>query len=637
MSTKTNFKRVALVAVVALGAGVLATSPATAAAPDNNAVGTGNVATGAGVLNIATNPSITGDALTIVTTIANQTSVGLLANSTTQSTSSLTSTATMRADGEIVFYYTGATQDAATSFVVSGATISDSTITATTAIKNLNAARTKLVAADITVPLVASFAVTPNAGVTSFTVEAYDAAATSIGTATQAGDAGIQLAAIQAGSVSTGTLMQRYLVTVATTSASGVYSADDSYVQVQENTASVLAAPDTNADEVIASATASYPTASPSMIGNSSGVGYVSFNLLDAYGVSLSGKGALVVSATNGAGVSLGANDAAYNAATSVTLLTAVSNYASGSVTVARPAAMAGKGFSTTVTISWNGAVVGTKSLTFLGEVASLVATPRRIGSTKAGVSNADSFRVTYADSAGNALIGLAAPVAATTAISSTTTSVVGASVVTPATATTAALGTLTCTAGASDYIAGGTANLQLQHVNTLSGTIVKSNVFAASCQGNAYSYTAGFDKTTYTPGSIATLTITFKDRDGDLANGFDVVGTTASLIAIVGGPSATAVTIPADQDKPDSGTGLAGTKTYQFIVGATEGDFQAVVSVPVVNGRGNSAQTNQTVAYSVKASSSSVSMADVLKAIVSLIASINKQIAALQKALLKK
>jgi hypothetical protein len=298
---------------------------------------------------------------------------------------------------------------------------------------------------------------------------------------------------------------------------------------------------------------------------------------------------------------------------------------------------MAGKGFSTTVTISWNGAVVATKALTFLGEVASLVATPRRIGSTKAGVSNADSFRVTYADSAGNALIGLAAPVAATTAISSTTTSVVGASVPTAPTATSAALGTLTCTAGASDYIAGGTANLQLQHVNTLSGTIVKSNVFAASCQGNAYSYTAGFDKTTYTPGSIATLTITFKDRDGDLANGFDVVGTTASLIAIVGGPSATAVTIPADLDKPDSGTGLAGTKTYQFIVGATEGDFQAVVSVPVVNGRGNSAQTNQTVAYSVKASSSSVSMADVLKAIVSLIASINKQIAALQKALLKK
>ena len=116
-----------------------------------------------------------------------------------------------------------------------------------------------------------------------------------------------------------------------------------------------------------------------------------------------------------------------------------------------------------------------------------------------------------------------------------------------------------------------------------------------------------------------------------------DPVGTTASLIVIAGAPSAAAVTIPADGDKPDSGTGLAGTKTYQFIVGSTEGDFQAVVSVPLVNARNTSSQANQTVAYSVKASSSGVTNADVLKAIVSLIASINKQIAALQKALLKR
>ena len=43
------------------------------------------------------------------------------------------------------------------------------------------------------------------------------------------------------------------------------------------------------------------------------------------------------------------------------------------------------------------------------------------------------------------------------------------------------------------------------------------------------------------------------------------------------------------------------------------------------------------TVPYSIKGSSTAVTNADVLKAIVSLIASINKQIAALQKALLKK
>jgi hypothetical protein len=619
MSTKTLRKRIALVAVVALGAGVLATSPATATAPDNNAVGSANVATGAGILNIATNPSVIGDAVTSVT-IVDQRSLGLLANSTTQTTSSLTSTATMRADGEIVFYYTGATQDAATSFVVSGATISDSTITATTGIKNLNATRTKLVAADITVPLVASIAVTPNAGVTSFTVEAYDAAATTIGTATQAGDAGIQLAAIQAGTVATGTLKQRYVVTVATTSASGVYSAADSLINTDLNGSGAA----TGIDETDAN-----------IIANSVGAGFINVELMDAYGVSLTGKGALIITATNGAGVSY--NDAGGSSVP--TNLTAVSNDTTGTITVARPTAMANKGYTSTVSINWNGTVVASKSFTFLGEVASMVVTPRRIAATKSGVSNLDTFRVTYADSAGNALItDTHAPKANTSVVTSTVTTVVtGATVTTAPTATSAGIGTLACAAGASDYIAGGTAQLQLQHLNSLSGTTVKSNVWTASCQGNAYSYTAGFDKTTYTPGSIATLTITFKDRDGDLANGMDPVGTTASLIVIAGAPSAAAVTIPADGDKPDSGTGLAGTKTYQFIVGSTEGDFQAVVSVPLVNARNTSSQANQTVAYSVKASSSGVTNADVLKAIVSLIASINKQIAALQKALLKK
>ena len=64
------------------------------------------------------------------------------------------------------------------------------------------------------------------------------------------------------------------------------------------------------------------------------------------------------------------------------------------------------------------------------------------------------------------------------------------------------------------------------------------------------------------------------------------------------------------------------------------EGDFAAVVSVPDVNGVNGK---NQTASYKVAASSSAVSNADVLKAIVSLIASINKQIAALQKALLRR
>jgi hypothetical protein len=47
--------------------------------------------------------------------------------------------------------------------------------------------------------------------------------------------------------------------------------------------------------------------------------------------------------------------------------------------------------------------------------------------------------------------------------------------------------------------------------------------------------------------------------------------------------------------------------------------------------------QGKVTVAYKIAAATSATSNADVLKAIVSLIASINKQIAALQKALLRR
>ena len=79
----------------------------------------------------------------------------------------------------------------------------------------------------------------------------------------------------------------------------------------------------------------------------------------------------------------------------------------------------------------------------------------------------------------------------------------------------------------------------------------------------------------------------------------------------------------------------MQGIKTFQFVVGSDEGDFQAVVGVPDVSAR--SGQANLAVAYKVAKTTAGTTNEDVLKAIVSLIASINKQIAALQKALLRR
>jgi hypothetical protein len=603
MSNKTIFKRISLVAITALGAGVLATSPASAT--DNNTTGGAFVSPASNVMNIAVTPSNTGSALASITAA---TSVGLLANSTTMGTG-LTQTATLLSTGTLGVYGQSAAGDAV-SFVVTGGTIASAAATDTLVFFNsgMTAVTSQEDASNAVTAL--SITVKPSSGATSMRVEMY--------TTTVSEDVATSQS-IASGATSRGTLKGAVNVTIAASSASGAFSAADSLINVDADGSGAATGIDETGANVIA---------------NSATGGFINIDLLDAYGVSLNGLGALVVTATNGAGVRYNAS----GGSSTPLNLTDVSNDTVGTVTVARPSAMAGKGFSTTVTISWNGAVVATKSFTFLGEVASMVVTPRRIGlATITNTTvNADAFRVTYADSAGNALTSTNAPLANTTVIATTlTTAVIGAAITAAPTVTgDAAKGSLTCAAVTTRYYGGGTASLQLQHVNSSSGTIVKSNVFAASCQAEAYTYTAGFDKTTYTPGSIATLTITFKDRDGDLVNGYDIVGTTASLIAITGGPSATAVAIPADQDKPDSGTGLAGTKVYQFIVGSTEGDFQAVVSVPVVNSR-NSSWTNQTVAYSVKASTSTVSNADVLKSIVALIASINKQIQALQKLIL--
>ena len=621
MSNKTIFKRISLVAITALGAGVLSITPASA--DDNAAVAGNNATAAAGLLNVATQAATLGDGVTDATP-SNNRSLGLLANSTTLGQGSLTSTATMSSTGEIVFYTVTPAESVTDGIVVievSGGAISEHTGDEPTHV-NVNQTNTLIVIGedddggdDYAV------GITPNAGSTTMTVSMYTTALTAAQDTTGGLMATVR-ASIIAGTTSKGTLAQRYLVTVAATSASGVISVGDSYIAGATSTTAADGG-ETNVDATdslkIASQTAPYA--------------YININLRDAYDVSLDGgKGALVITGTNGAGIAYKDDGTAASSASDFNLTQVSNTSAAGKITVTKPAAAANKAFSTTVSISWNGVVVGTKTVTFLGEVASMVVTPRRVGAL--GATSTDAFRVTYADSAGNSLTGLGT--VTTTVVGATTNSIVtGAAIGTQGTSTDAAKGSITCAAGSSAYLGGGSAQLQMQFVNTASGTTVKSNVFTASCQGNAYTYTASWDKASYTPGSVATLTLTFKDRDGDLANGYDTVAA-SNLITITGGPSTTAVTIPATTDKPDGGTGLQGIKTYQFAVGTTEGDFVAVVTAADISSR-NSSQANATAAYSVKSATSSVSNADVLKSIVALIASINKQIQALQKLILKR
>jgi hypothetical protein len=267
-----------------------------------------------------------------------------------------------------------------------------------------------------------------------------------------------------------------------------------------------------------------------------------------------------------------------------------------------------------------------------VGEVASITASAPVIART--GTTSTTAFRTAFADDKGNALYPQSGVIAVATTLNSFVTGIDANA--TPPNATTAAKGkgSVTCSgASAGSYLADGSASLQLQYTNTSSGTVIKSNVWKQTCAGDAYTYKASLDKAVYTPGSVATLTVTGRTAAGNLANAYDPISETgaATMLAVTG--LGTSVTAPADGDVLDTADGV---KTYQFVVGATEGTYTAVLTVPVITAL-NSDQGNTSLAYEIKSGTSTVTNAEVLKSIVALIASINKQIQALQKLILKR
>jgi hypothetical protein len=602
MSTKTLRKRIALVAVVALGAGVLATAPANAT--NNAATGAANAGSAANLLNIATRL----DAGAVVsTTVADNRSVGLLNNSTTLDAQSLTSTATLLSTGTAVFYTTGVT-DLNSTVVVSGGTITSTASTGSVAAK---ADATQVSAVLENAALVLSFAVKPNAGATTVSVELYKNA--SLADPVDAAGSLARASAINNGTVSAGSLIQKYIITIASANTVGQLSAADSLCNLGTSTSAAAATTDATGAGVIA---------------NRSN-GYVDINLRDAFEGALTG--AVIIEATGGAGIAYNGDYTATSAASDFNLVQ-VSTDADGKIDIARPAALVDKSFSTTVTVKFNGVVACTKAIRFQGEVATITVNEPYIGRT--GATNTVAFRTAFKDNGGFPVY----PQTGVTAVSSTLNQYITSvdANATPPNATTGlrGKGSVTCAGTAGSYLDAGSANLQLQYINTSSGTTVKSNVWKHSCAGDPYSFTASLDKASYAPGSVAKVTITFKDAAGNLANNYAdaSTGTTTSALSITG--LGTAVTAPADGDSAgDSGTD--GTLEYQYVVGVTENTYTAVVAVP--NASALSAQANVALAYEIKSNSTAVSNADVLKAIVSLIASINKQIAALQKALLKK
>jgi hypothetical protein len=584
-------KKLSLIVVSALGLGLISLAPANATS--NSAVGSAGPAAVAGVLNIGTATNTTGSAVLGSTTGS---SVGLVNVSDISGglTAGTTQTATLLNTGTLVVYTTetstGTTQYAAIS-VTNGVITNASNNDALNVSSNVAVANGAVSKAGAT-----AVAITPIAGATSMTIQLYNGSSSTWSSASAATLA-----------PTSGTLAGQITVTLATSSSSGVVSLANSGVYYASSSTDYGRTTDATAST----------TAGSSIAYNV--VDYLSVRAKDAYNSAISSTtGLLQATATNGALVGIGYQSAPTPVYSSAYL---TGNSPDGAViSVSNPT----KGpLTTSVTVTYNGLVIATKSVTFIGNVASIKVTPTSIG--KLSAVDTATATIVFADSAGNVIYpnSTSWPTTGLIADSANPTGIVSALSLstTPASGTT---GTIGWTCGST----AGSSNVAFSYVN-LDATIVKSNIFAASCAGNAYTYTASFDKATYAPGDIATLSITFKDSLGNLAN--DSANTIAQTnyvpsvstggVTVISGPTSTDVS-------------SFGVKKYTYSVGNTAGRYTTSVDFPYVDSV-NASQKATTATLTIATSDTSLN--DVLKGIVTLIGAINKQVTALQKSVTSK
>jgi len=629
MSTKTLRKRIALTATTALFAGMLsvATAPVSSAAQLHVGAASANVALSAEASDsttyVATATNTGGSA--VVTSIAD----GLVTTTTARSTGLLSKdtstgtaqTVTMLASGTLSLYAyaTTSTAFAATAGTFSSAT--GSSFTGSFAATAYGDPASKVFlgvggAANITATAVATLWTAPSTPGT-YTISKYSSVNTSIPTLA---------------SPSSGSLTGQITVTVVAASAGGAYSSTYSacYTKTAVGTG------------IVNTGTLTADSTSASVANGAQW--YIGFALNDAYSQNLS-SGNLVVTATNGGIVNItSTGDGSALASGTGSTQVAYGTGEQGMVRVDQPTS--GAPLTTTITVTYNGTSVCTKTVTIAGAAASITITNVATGDLSSTTVNADwlsdpagigtggarsgHYYVQLKDTAGNNVVPASS--SEFTMDPATTTTTVTALAVLSAVATSTSstssfsksVGTFTC-----GPVAGSSA-VKLRHTSATTGVTIVSPAFTARCADNPYTYTASLDKASYTQGEIGTLTVKFLDSKGNPANSVIAVGTSTMVL-----PMLTLVTATGTAT---SLTDANGEIKYTFTVGTTSGmtagtytgivDFTALTAV---------AATKATPTYKLSTGGDTTTNADVLKSIVALIASINKQIQALQKLILKK
>jgi hypothetical protein len=277
------------------------------------------------------------------------------------------------------------------------------------------------------------------------------------------------------------------------------------------------------------------------------------------------------------------------------------------------------------VVVTWGADTVADKTVNFRGDAASISVSAADSslvwgavdGSGAGATTNADALFYTVKDSAGNVIVHSALPT-----LSSATSGFVQCTLADGTYGRTSSItyGGATVDAVCNNATIFGAGEFKLKIVRQSDGVAVFSDVVKATMSKTLYTFDAAWDKASYNIGDIMTLTITGKDSGGRMVRDYALL---ADVEVAVGGASTTVAPTEADYF-------INGVKKYKYIAGTTAAAYGWTVSMTT-----GSAQAAIVGNYSITApATGAVSNAEVLAAIVKLIASINKQIRALQKSL---
>jgi len=554
MSIKTLRKRIALVAVSALGAGFMSVV----------AVPSANAAAG----------TLTYDA----------SSTGVVTSTLAASISGTSETATMSASGTLVLDVATGT----TTILVTGGTIEGFASVTGGEATAINAAKSCLTQVTGTI---VNLQFKPTAAGTNMVIK--NIGASSCTTTTAETD--------------------KITVTVVAAGASGTFSLANSLISLDSDTDTSASASDTNGANFV-----SYLS--------STGEANINYELNDALGNDMPSNTVVTAKVTKGSclvGLTSGAQTVPF-----------VSGVAPDDTIY-----VVGVNFSETcdVAIDVNGVTAATKSIKFSGPVAKVVVSNVTTANSGSSSNQTAKGYFNVQDANGNKMGGVTVSVDTTRygnivsaiTLASATTSTSDSSINRSSNpgAVDTAFG-VTCTG-----VKGTQKGLRLKYTNS-AGVTTYSNEFDVSCFGGLFSYTASLDAASYKTGGVATLTISAKDSAGNpvydgttLDNG---QARTTNTTVTCGGQA----TITQAFAASDSFSG--GIKKYTFTLGTTAGDYNCIVTLGEYSAAntGNTSIGAATVAWKLADSTTAVSNAEVLAAIVKLIASINKQIRALQKSL---